>query len=219
MADEPKPAAAAPEGAGAAEGDAAKAAAPAAVAPSGNKLKLLLSSLSPREKTIATITGLFLMFLMIDMIVTRPLNNHLKSLSEQIQEKKAIIPRRLMILRHQDKIKNEQIKFSSYFTSTALSQEEEIAQLLSDIEKVSNESGLFVSNINPVRVEDKGSFYELAVDIDGQGDLEHAMRFVRILEKSNPTVRVATFDFRTKKKDSDEIKYMFTIVKLGLKEV
>jgi len=184
---------------------------------SEGKFKIFLDSLTARERTIAMGAVFVISAVIIDSIVVRPIMRNLDRLNLRITEAETIIPKRLMILRHGNKIKRDNQKLHPYMTDSGMSREEEIAQLLRDIERVSNESGLFISNINPVQVaEDRDGRYTLLVDIEGKGMIEHIRSYISLLEISNPAIRVGSFSLRAKKKGSEELSYAMTIIKLGV---
>ena len=152
---------------------------------SEGKLKLFMSSLTNRERAIVMGAVFVISAVIIDSIVVRPIMRNLDRLKSRITEAETIIPKRLMILRHGNKIKRDNEKLNPYMTDAGMSREEEIAQLLRDIERVSNESGLFISNINPVQVaEDRDGRYTLLVDIEGKGMIEPIRSYVSLLEDS-----------------------------------
>ena len=99
-----------------------------------------------------------------------------------------------------------------------MTQEEETAQFLREIERVSKETNLFVSNINPVKVNKKTeSIYELSLDVEVKGGLREMRNFIRSLESANPTLRVSAFTAKPEDKEANQLKIMFSIVKMGVK--
>lgn len=184
-----------------------------------NSFGTFWSSLSNKEKNLIRITCFVLTAVLLDIIVIRPINEYLNRINDESEVEENVIPKRLSILKHKDKIIKEYRSYKRYMADSSLSQEEAIAKLLRDIEKESKEVGLFVSNINPVKTEKKmDSIIEMSVDIEGKGALDQIRSFMKLLEVSNPAIQVRAFSLRAKGKDSDELKYTFTIVKLSVKE-
>lgn len=185
----------------------------------GNKLKAIYAGLSPRGKTLAQIAGLVIAAVMVDMIVVRPMNNYLSRIDDLIAVEEQVIPKRLQILKFKDRILAQYRSAKPFLSDPTLSQEEEIARLLREVERVSKSSGLFVSNINPVKTTQQSeSLYELSVDIEGKGGIDQVRKFMKEIEVENPPIRIDGFNFKPQGKDSDDVKFMFTIVKLGVKE-
>ncbi len=178
----------------------------------------LLTNLSAKEKSLGKITGLFLIVVLMDFIVIRPVNNYLNQLNDKIRVEETVIPKRLLILKHKNKILGEYNSFKAYMTPPTLSQEEETARFLREIERVSKEANLFVSNINPVKVTPvTDNVYELSLDIEGRGGVDEIRRFMKNLETSNPGIRISGFNIRPQGKESEELKYSFSILKIGVR--
>lgn len=215
MPDDPKAAAPAPETApeGVATPDKK------AKKPGGNKLKAFMAARSPRERAILQVTGLVIALVMVDVVVVRPVTNYLMRLDEMIDIEEKVIPKRLMILKYKDKVTREYHSWKPLMADPATTQEEQIAQLLRDVERVSKESGLFVSNINPVKTTQiSDSVYELSLDIEGKGNIDAIRKFMKKLENDNAAIRIDAFNLKPQGKESDELKYSFTIIKIGVKE-
>ncbi|MEI8344523.1 MAG: type 4a pilus biogenesis protein PilO [Candidatus Omnitrophota bacterium] len=187
--------------------------------PKENKLKLFLEALSPREKTAVKIAGGIIGFLFLDLILVAPITRYITQLDEEIHIEEKIIPKRLMILKHRDTIVGEYKKGKPRLTDPKLTQEEEIAKLLREIERVSKESNLFIFNINPVKTSKKSeTVSELTVDIEGKGTMDQLRHFMMMIENANPSVCVSGFNIRPQSKESDDLKFMLSIAKFGLRE-
>lgn len=181
--------------------------------------KFSVASLAPREKLVLKFTALALTILVLDLVVIRPIGGYLQDLDEKIKNEEEVIPKRLMVLKYRSKIMNEYQSLEPLMTDPALSQEEEIAKFLRDIERVSKEANLFVSNINPVKVNKKSDVvYELTADIEGKGGLKPIRSFMKTLERDNPALKIDGFNLKPQGKDSDDIKFQFSISKIGVKK-
>ncbi len=185
----------------------------------GGKPKIALPVLQPREKAIFQVFLFFFALLTVDLVLIHPLSNYLRKLDETISVKEEVIPKRLLILKHKTHILNEYRQIKPFFVAASLSQEEETAQFLREIEKVSKEASFFITNINPVKVTKKSdTVYELSMDVEGRGGLREVRNFMRMVESSNPSIRVSAFNLKPQSKEADELKVLFSIVKLGVKK-
>jgi type II secretory pathway component PulM len=189
-----------------------------APAPKAKKSPLaFIAGLSPREKAIGLAAAGILLFFVLDWIMFRPLSRHLDGLSAKIQEKESMIPKRLTVLSRKDEIEQAHQANAAWLTDAKLSREEEIAAYLGEIERVSQRVGLFISNINPVQTEEAGAAYHLKVDVEGAGSIANIKKFVSSLEEANPSARVSAVSLRGQGAGNDELRFRFTVVKLGLK--
>lgn len=177
-----------------------------------------IAGLSPREKTIAAVAGFILLFFIVDLVMFKPLGRRLNALTVKTQEKEELIPQKLSVLTRKDEIEKIHQTFSGYLTDAKLSQEEEIAAYLGEIESVSQRVGLFISNINPVQTEEVGSAYHLKVDVEGAGSIANIKKFISSLEESNPSIRVAGFSLRGQGPNTNELRFRFSVIKLALKK-
>lgn len=186
--------------------------------PKGNQLKLLLESMNPREKMILKTTGIIVGLLILDLVIIHPVSRYIDKLDEEIQVQESIVPKRLLILKHKEAILRDYKAGEPLMADPKLSQEEEIAKLLGEIERVSKEVGLFIFNINPVKVNKKSdSIYELTVDIEGKGGINQIRRFMKTIESANPPIRISGFNLRPQSRESEDLKCMISIAKIGVK--
>lgn len=175
------------------------------------------SKLSPREKAIAGAAGFILLFLILDWVMFKPIGKHLDALTAATREKENLIPKKLSVLSRKEEIEKSYKAVSGYLTDSKMSREEEIAAYLGEIESVSQKIGLFISNINPVQTEEAGLAYHLKVDVEGAGSIANIKKFMSSLEETNPSIRVAGFSLRGQGANTDELRFRFSIEKLGLK--
>lgn len=172
--------------------------------------------LKPREMFILRIFLFCFTLLLVDLLMVHPVTNYLKHLDESIRAKEEVIPKRLMILKHKDRILNEYQSLTPFFVDQAVTQEEETAQFLREIEKAAKEVSYFVSNIEPVKVNKKSnSIHELSLQVEGRGGLKVVPDFIRRLER-NPAIRINTFTLKPQDKEANELKVVFAILKLGV---
>lgn len=176
-----------------------------------------IAGLSPREKAIGTAVLALLVILALNWLVFRPLAGHLNKLSATIQEKENLIPQKLTVLSRKDAIESAYAANAAYLTDQKVSQEEEIAAYLGEIERVSQRVGLFISNINPVQIEEAGAAYHLKVDVEGASSIANIKQFISTLEDANPAVRVSALNLRSQGPNTEELRFRFSVVKLGLK--
>ncbi len=181
----------------------------------GDGKKKGLPVLKPREKLIFRVFIFMIVLLIVDAAMIHPINNYLRQLDESIKIKEETVPKRLLILKYKTRILNEYRALKSFFVETAITQEEETAQFLREIERVSKEENLFVSNINPVKIEKKSdTVYELLLDVEAKGGLKEIRSFMKALESTNPAIRVGSMNIKPQTKEANELKVLFSIVKM-----
>ena len=185
----------------------------------GKKPGFSFSALSPKEKNIVRIAGFFACLTMIDVVIVRPVGNYLNQLNEKIEREKRILPKKLLMLNYKEQLLKDYKQLLPLMTDDKLSEEEEIAQLLREIERVTKQTALFVANINPVkRTSASAESYELSVEVEGTGTIQQIVEFMQIIEGDNPPLRIREFAMSPKGKDPSELKFTFTVVKLGVRK-
>ena len=185
----------------------------------GGKRKLAALILQPREQLFFRIFILMFTMLIVDIVMVHPVTNYFNRLDESIQTQEQLIPKRLMILKHKNAIVGEYRSLKPFFVDPALSQEEETAQFLREVERVSKEVSFFVSNINPVKITKiSDSVYQLSLDVEGKGGPREIPNFIRTIENANPPIHVSAFNIKPQNKEAEELKVVFTIIKMGVKK-
>ena len=188
-------------------------------APKEGALKVLFATLSGREKSVIQIFVVVFLLLILDLTVIHPISSFLARLDQSITIEERTIPNQIMILKYKNRIMDDNKALEPLMTDSSLSQEEEIARFLREVERVSKEAGLFVSNINPVKVnKTSDTVYELSVDIDGTGGLGQIQRFMKTIEAANPVIRISGFSLKPQGKESEDLKCSFSILKIGIKK-
>ncbi len=183
------------------------------------KLKIGMPALQSREKFILRIFIVLFTLLIVDLALIHPISNYLQHLDDSIKIKEEVIPKRLLILKHKAHILSEYGELKPFFVTSLVSQEEETAQFLREIERVSKETHFFVSNINQVKINKKTDvIYELSLDVEGKGGLAEIFNFMRTIESANHSICVGAFNLKPQGKEGDELKVLFTILKLGVKK-
>jgi hypothetical protein len=178
----------------------------------------ILAGLSKREKAIASVAGFVLIIFVLYFVLFRPLGQHLGGLSKTIHEKEALIPKKLAVINDKALIEKTHEELAGYSTDAKISSEEEIAAYLGEIERVSQRVGLFISNINPVQTEEAEGGYWLKVDVEGAGSVANIKKFISGIEEANPSVRVSGMSIRGQGPSTDELRFRFSVIKLGLKQ-
>ena len=139
---------------------------PVAAKKGAGKPKFALPVLRPREKVIFYFFLFMISVVVVDFALIQPVGNYLKQLDETIKLQEEVIPKQLRILKYKDHILFEYRSIKPFYVADSVSQEEETAQFLREIEKVSKEVNFFVTNINPVQVNKRSdSISEMSMDV------------------------------------------------------
>ena len=185
----------------------------------GPKAKFSAPVLRPREQMVFKIFLLAFTAFILDLVLIRPISDYLSRLDDSIRIEEEVIPKRLLILKYKNRIAGDYRDLKVLFVDPSVTQEEETAQFLREIERVSKETNFFVSNINPVKVSKKSeNIYELSLEVEGKGGLKEIRNFMRMVEGANPSIRVGVLSLKSQGRQTDDLRALFSIVKIGVKK-
>lgn len=149
--------------------------------------------------------------------VVGPIQKRLGAAQARVKAAESAVPKKLEILSRKDSILDRSKALEVFWTPADTSEEKSIAKFLQEIEKISQGEGLFISNINPVKVESAGDHgYRLSVDLEGGADMIHLKKFMKTIEETLPSARIDSYSIRTQGAESQELRYRFTVQKLVL---
>lgn len=172
---------------------------------------MFLSKLSKRERHIAYITAIVLVFFFFSRVMLRPIINKLNDLNQEIAIQEKRLEKSLNILFQEDAINSNYKKYVENLKQTH-SDEEEIAELLSEIEKIAKKTAVFLSDIKPLPVKKVTFYKEYVVELEAESEIASLIDFIYQLEKSPRLLKVEKFHLTPKKeKGKDFLKVQMSI--------
>lgn len=175
-----------------------------------------LSRLSRREKIISYSAVIFVSMAVLDRAIFRPILSKMESLNRAIKEREAAINKDLHILAQKDRIEKESKLYAS-FSLKPLSQEEEIASLLKDIESLASQSSVYLFYINPGEIREEGILKKYTVELGCEAQLEQIVDFIYNIEVSNKLLRIVRYNIRSKEEGSSIARCRMNISKIVLR--
>lgn len=179
---------------------------------------MFLSRLSKRERYIAYVAAVALILVFFNKIVLGPVIGKSNELNREIviQEKK--LEKSLGILVHDDAINTNYEKYTQNLKQTR-SDEEEIAELLSEIEKIAKKTAVFLADIKPLPVSKIGFYKEYVVEAEVESEINHLVDFIYQLEKSPRLLRVGKFHLTPKKGETKKEEAFLLKVQMSISEI
>ena len=155
------------------------------------------SSVSIREKRLVAIT-LALASLSIGYIfILEPFYKKYVGFNQEIHVKQIRLAKSLRLVKEKDAITREYKKYSRLLTTSG-SEEEEMAAVLSEIEKTGKAAGIYMSDVKPQRVKDMDFYRELLVEIKFQATMQTLAQFIYNLESSHSLLKVKRLQINIK---------------------
>ncbi len=174
---------------------------------------MFFSKLSQREKYVVYISVIVISSLFIDKVMISPAMRILDNLNKEISTYEKKLERSMFIWNEKDSIRDKYEKIIQGLKKVA-SDEEEIASLSSEIEKLGRKTSVLIKNIKPLPMEEKGLYIEYKVTIEAESEMSLLMDFIYQLEKSHQLIKVNRFSLIPKKKKSKTLKISLLITKI-----
>jgi len=172
-----------------------------------------VARLSKREKIIFYAAIFFVSLTLLDRLIISPIYSKIKSLNEETQEKESSIKKNLHILAQKDRISSEITKYTS-FLGSAKSEEEETTSLLKEIEGLANKAGVYLIDMKPAGLKDKGSSKKYLINLNCEAQMEQLIDFMYNIENSNELLTIEKYQISPKSKESSVVRCSMSIAKI-----
>jgi O-succinylbenzoate synthase len=174
---------------------------------------LFLTNLSSREKYIFYLTLTVIFLTLTYKFIFEPLNEKWSQLNSQILAKQIELKRRIQYLQQEEKVKQIYQKYAEKARMSG-SEEEEMAVLLSEMEKNSSATKIHIVNIKPRPIKDLSICKKYILEMNCEATMEDYIKFIYNLQKSTQLIRVEKIKLTSQGKDSPLLKARIVISKL-----
>lgn len=142
-----------------------------------------LPKLQPRERLLATCSGLVLVLVVLDKLVLSPWLAHAKAVNEEILQMEQALNTHERLLQRKDSVLASYARYQRYL-GPDIPTDLQMASLLNEIERLAEESNVKVTEIKPAAIEkdDLGTRYML--DVQFSCTLSEWAAFVYRIEAS-----------------------------------
>lgn len=164
-----------------------------------------LTKMNKREKLTFYLAALVLSFTLVDRIVVGPIAAKMKFLDEKIAVQKELIRKNARIVADKDRVAALAKEYSVY-ARKPLTNEEEVASLQGEIDKIARKASLYIVDMKPSGVEETALSRKYAIDLNCEAQMEQIVTFIHDVENSKKLFVVETFNISPKSKDSSVAK-------------
>jgi len=175
----------------------------------------LKSTISKREKTFFIITVSVVILSLVFSFVIEPLYKKHIQVEQEIRVKELRLIKNLKLMREKDIITKGFEKYSDRL-KTKSSNEEEMASVLSEIEKIGKKAGIYLSNVKPQRIKDMNFYKILLVEIKFQANMQTLSKFIYNLQNSTSLLKVKRLQINIKGGGSSLLDGVLRISKISL---
>ncbi len=181
--------------------------------PTPAALGAFLSRLSGKEKSMFYAAAIIVSLMLTDRLVVNPIFSKINELSEEIKEKEAGIKKSLHMLAHKDRILAEAVRHRTFIQSLR-SEEEEMTALLKEIEMLASRHSIYLIDMKPGQLEEKGRMMKYSLNLNCEAQLEHLVAFMYDVEKSEKLLTIEKYKIGPKSRDSSVARCGMSISKV-----
>lgn len=174
---------------------------------------MFLNKFSSRERLffylgIVILIGLFLYFVVIE-----PAWNEWQNLNEEIYSKERLLLKNLKILSQREQIASLYDRYAENIKMKG-SDQEEIAVILREIENVARSSKVYITDIKPLKVDNKEFYKEYFVELEAEGGISNLTKFIYDLQSSKQILKVRRLNLNAKAGKGDMLKGHIIVTKI-----
>lgn len=175
-----------------------------------------ISKLSKKEKIGIVVSAIVVSAVIIDRLIISPIGEKYRRLGREIDvsEKKLVLD--LRNISNKESISAEYEKYRNYVRRSALSDEEEVALLLAEIEGLARKSNINLDDIKPQQVKQTDFYREYYVDIEVEGTMDRIIVFLHNLNSSSQLLRAVRLRLGLKDRDLHLVKASILISKIAI---
>jgi len=168
--------------------------------------------MSRKEKNLFLIAIIFVGCAILYRTTLLPAIGNSAALNRRIQLKRRMIKDSLGLLNQKENIQKESRKYANY-AKQELSEEEETASFLKEIEDVARISQLQLIDLKPYSAKRKDFCIEYRIEIETESDMNQLITFIYNLQYSESLLRVVKFCISPKVDKTNMLKAHLTITK------
>lgn len=176
----------------------------------------MLNRISKREQLLFFVTVAIIGGFCLNWWVLQPAFAKSNALSKQVQIKRRMIEERLYLLNEREEVEKEMVKFTKY-GPRGLSEEEETAYFLKEIEDIAKRSSVQIIDLKPYSAKKSGSLAEYRIEIEIESPINQLVTFIYNLQSSDGLLRTSKFRINPKEGNPSLLKGYITITKASLR--
>jgi len=162
--------------------------------------------LNKRERMVLTVCVVIAGAALVDRLLIAPVANRLQLLDERIAAQTELIRKNVRIVAEKDRVKATTDTFQVYYAAKATTQEEEVAYLLGEVEKMARSASLYIVDMKPLSTEEDTVSRKVSVDLNCEAQMEQILTFAHSAANAPRLLFIESISLTPKDKDSSIIK-------------
>ncbi|MCX7661484.1 MAG: hypothetical protein N2Z79_02225 [Candidatus Omnitrophica bacterium] len=176
------------------------------------KIYSFISGLSKRERFIFYTASILILLVIVDRLVIIPFYSKMSQVAGEIKDKEAEIRKAIHILSQKERI-NQQLKQYASFLRFVSSEEEQFTLVLKEIETLANKSNVYLLDLKPAGVKDKGLIKEYLINLNLEAKIESLVTFIYEVENSSLLLAVKKYQISPKTSQTSIVSCSMVISK------
>ena len=172
-----------------------------------------IPNISKRERKILIICVSVISASLIYNFVLEPLVAKWTDLDSRIEASGLRLRKGREIIKRRQEIAEQYKDIASFVTEQSASDEEEIALLLGEVEKLANVSGAHITDIKPRPVKEEGFYKRYVVEVESEGDISRFSKFIFEIQNSPKILKIEKLSIGMTRGGSDQLKATMIISK------
>lgn len=171
--------------------------------------------ISKREKIFFIITLSVVSLSLLYGLLIEPIYKEYSRLNDEINIKRARLSKNLRLTKEKDIVTEEFKKYNQQLKIKG-SDEEEMASVLSEIEKIGKSTGVYLTDVKPQRMKDMDFYKIMLVEIKFQSNMGTLSKFIYELQNSPLLLKVSRLQIDTKGGDISLLQGAIQVSKISL---
>jgi len=150
--------------------------------------------------------------IILAIFVIKPLINKIESIQKNLRFAEVGIKESLQVKTQKIDIENEYLQYEMYLNEAGSSKRERIGNFLKEIERLSQEADISITNLSPLETEEKEGLDAYGADFKSEGGIEDILFFINKIQESKMLIKLDSFSFSPKNDAASILKLNAKIV-------
>lgn len=161
----------------------------------------IISRFSKREKIVFFTSIVFASLALLDRVIISPILKKMELHNQEIKTTEYVMIKNAKIMQQRERIEAEEKKYAVY-AAKAGTDEEEIATLLREIERLASRTSVYLIDLKPAGINEEALVKKFLVNVSCEGEMEELISFMHHIENSHIIMQIGAFNIAPKSANS-----------------
>lgn len=165
-----------------------------------------------RELILGSVIGTVVFFWLVVRVIFAPLGDKLVELTNTARLQEDRLKKSVLLLENKEVIEKEYAKYETYFSLQDVSDEEAVASVLREVEKISRDAGLMVLDMKPQKEAETDPFTkQYLINLKAEANAKQVVAFLHALHQSSYLISVEKMVLSPKGELTDVLNVSFVL--------